>query len=62
MVGAFSDLGLVWDLADTCNGLIIIPNLIAIVIMFKEVTKIKDDFYGERLPVYQAEKAARKAK
>ncbi len=62
MVGAFSDLGLVWDLADTCNGLIIIPNLIAIVIMFKQVVKIKDDYYGERLPVYQAEKAARKAK
>lgn len=60
VVGSFSSLGFVWDLADTCNGLIIIPNLIALVIMAKEVVAIKDDFYSEALPAYKEEKKAKK--
>ena len=33
MVGATMNLGLVWDIADTCNGLMAIPNLIALFLL-----------------------------
>ena len=59
LVGAYSTLGFVWDLADTCNGLIIIPNMIALIIMAKEVVQIKDDYWKKELPLYQSEKAAK---
>lgn len=61
LVGAYSTLGFVWDMADTCNGLVIIPNLIALVFLSKEVAKMKDEYYAEELPKYKAEKAAKKA-
>jgi AGCS family alanine or glycine:cation symporter len=60
VLGSYSTLGIVWDLADTCNGLIIIPNLIALVFLSKEVVKMKEEYYGEELPKYKAEKAAKK--
>ncbi|MBR0130920.1 MAG: sodium:alanine symporter family protein [Firmicutes bacterium] len=56
VIGAFSTLGVVWDVADTCNGLIIIPNLIALVLLANKVVKIKDDYYNTELPKYKAEK------
>jgi len=60
LIGSYSTLGIVWDLADTCNGLIIIPNLIALAILAKQVVEIKEDYYGKELPVYEAEKNAKK--
>lgn len=57
MIGSYSTLGFVWDLADTCNGLIIIPNLIALLIMSKEVIAMKDEFYDKAMPEYLAEKS-----
>lgn len=60
MVGSYSTLGVVWDLADTANGLLIIPNMIALIIMAKEVADMKDDYYNRELPKYKAEKAAKK--
>ncbi|MBQ3964555.1 MAG: sodium:alanine symporter family protein [Firmicutes bacterium] len=59
-VGAYSTLGVVWDIADTVNGLIIYPNLIGLLVMFKQIVKIKDDFYGEQLPIYKEEKRLKK--
>lgn len=56
LVGSFSTLGFVWDLADTCNGLIIIPNMIALAIMAKEVVQIKDEYLGAELLKYKEEK------
>ncbi len=56
MVGSYSTLGVVWDLADTCNGLIIIPNLIALAVMAGEVVKIKNDYWAKNLPLYKEEK------
>ena len=61
MIGSYSTLGFVWDLADTCNGLIIIPNMIALAIMAKEVVQIKDEYIGVELPKYKEEKAKKKA-
>ncbi len=59
-VGAYSTLGVVWDIADTVNGLIIYPNLIGLLVMFRQIIKIKDDFYGEQLPIYKEEKRLKK--
>lgn len=61
IISSFSSLGFVWDLADTCNGHIIIPNLIALVIMAKQVVEIKDDFYRIELPAYKEEKRLKTA-
>lgn len=56
LVGSHSTLGLVWDLADTCNGLIIIPNLIALIFLAKEVVAGKEAFFARELPKYEASK------
>jgi len=60
LVGSYTTLGLAWDLADTANGLMIIPNAIGIILLSKEVIKIKEEYYGRELPKYLAEKAAKK--
>lgn len=60
IIGSYSTLGFVWDLADTCNGLIIIPNLIALAILAKQVVECKDEFWAKEMPAYKAEKAAKK--
>lgn len=44
LVGSQSTLGFVWDLADTFNGLMIIPNLIGILLLSDEVVKLKNEF------------------
>ena len=56
LIGSYSTLGIVWDLADTCNGLIIIPNLIALAILAKQVVTMKDDYYAKELPLYKEAK------
>ena len=45
VAGSQTTLGLVWDLADTCNGLMIIPNLIGILLLSNEVIKLKKDYF-----------------
>ena len=60
MVGSYSTLGFVCDLADTCNGIIIIPNLIALAVLAGQVVKIKEDYWKKNLPLYKEEKAAKK--
>ena len=60
LVGSYSTLGFVWDLADTCNGIIIIPNLIALAVLAGQVVKIKEDYWKKNLPLYKEEKAAKK--
>lgn len=49
-IGSQSTLGLVWDLADTINGLMIIPNLIGLLLLSNQVIKLKKDYFGQRLP------------
>ena len=44
MVGSQSTLGFAWDLADTFNGLMIIPNLICIILLSQQVVDLKNDF------------------
>ena len=47
-IGAQISLGLVWELADTLNGLMIIPNLIGLVFLSKEVIKLKKEYFNEK--------------
>lgn len=44
-VGSQSTLGVVWDLADTVNGLMMIPNLIALIILSGEVVSAKQEYF-----------------
>ena len=47
IVGATIDLGLLWDIADTCNGFMAIPNLIALFLLSGVVVKLVK---GEPVP------------
>ena len=44
-VGAMTSLEFVWNLADTVNGLMLIPNLIGLVILSKKVVDVTRDFF-----------------
>lgn len=46
MVGSQTTLGFVWDLTDTFNGLMIIPNLIGILLLSNEVVKLKNEYFA----------------
>ena len=43
IVGATMDLGLLWDIADTFNGMMVIPNLIALFLLSGTVAKLVRD-------------------
>lgn len=45
IIGAVTELELVWDLADTVNGLMLIPNLIALLVLSGKVVKEKKDYF-----------------
>ena len=53
ILGATVDLGLLWDIADTFNGLMAIPNLIALLLLSGTVVKLVKEYFskeGGRLP------------
>ena len=50
VVGSQSTLGFVWDLADTFNGLMIIPNLIGILLLSNDVVSLKKDYFSRIKP------------
>ena len=55
IVGAQFELELAWDIADTINGLMIIPNLIGIVLLSNEVVALKKEYFEtDRLPVHES--------
>lgn len=48
IVGATMNLGLMWNIAETFNGLMVIPNLIAVFLLSGVVVKlVKEYFEGE---------------
>jgi AGCS family alanine or glycine:cation symporter len=55
ILGATMDLGLIWEIAETFNGLMAIPNLIAVFLLSGTVVKlIKNYFDGdEYIPYYK---------
>ena len=46
VAGAASDLTLVWDISDTLNGLMAIPNLIAVLLLSPVVVKLTQEHFG----------------
>lgn len=48
-VGSQTTLGFAWDLADTFNGLMIIPNLIGLILLSGEVVSLTREYFGEKV-------------
>ncbi len=48
ILGATADLGLLWGIADTCNGLMAIPNLIALFLLSGTVVKLVKEHKEEK--------------
>lgn len=48
-IGAQVSIDLVWELADTLNGLMIIPNLFGLVFLSKEIIKLKKEYFKENI-------------
>ena len=55
-LGAISGENIVWDIADTVNGLIIIPNLIAVLLLSKHVFAMKKEYLDGELEKYKMRK------
>lgn len=45
ILGATMELGLLWDIADTFNGLMAIPNIIALFLLSGTVVKLAKEFF-----------------
>ncbi|MBR3602652.1 MAG: sodium:alanine symporter family protein [Lachnospiraceae bacterium] len=48
IVGATMDLGLLWDIADTFNGLMAIPNLVGLFLLSPVVFRLINDFFTKK--------------
>ena len=48
ILGATIDLGVLWSIAETFNGLMSIPNLIALFLLSGTVVKLADEYFEER--------------
>lgn len=48
IIGATVDLGLIWSIAETFNGLMAIPNLIALFLLAPTVMKLIKSYFNER--------------
>ncbi|MBP1558213.1 MAG: sodium:alanine symporter family protein [Oscillospiraceae bacterium] len=48
ILGATVDLGVLWDIADTCNGLMAIPNLIALFLLSGTLVKLIREYVGKK--------------
>ncbi len=47
-LGAVGSLHLVWDIADTLNGLMAIPNLIAVLLSIPLIRRLQREFFGRK--------------
>lgn len=55
ILGATLDLGLIWDVAETFNGLMLIPNLIGVFLLSGTFIKLVKDYFN-RFPKYDKTK------
>ena len=44
VIGAVSQLDLIWSIADTLNGLMAIPNLIGLLILSPKIAQLTKDY------------------
>lgn len=49
ILGATVDLGIVWGIADTCNGLMAIPNLVALFLLSGTVVKLVREYFSKNV-------------
>ena len=49
MAGAVMESSLAWDISDTFNGLMMVPNLIGVIALFPLVKKIIDNYVQRKL-------------
>ena len=69
ILGSYQKVDFVWNLADMFNGIMVIPNLIALVLLFNETKKMVNDYdyqlsHGEKLHfdyIYEREKRKNQA-
>lgn len=47
IIGATMDLGLIWNIADTFNGLMVIPNLIAVLLLSGTVIRLAREYFDK---------------
>lgn len=47
IVGATIDLDLIWSISDTCNGFMVIPNLIAVFLLSGTVIKMVGEYFSK---------------
>ena len=59
LAGSMTTLGFAWDLADTFNGLMIFPNLIAIALLSGQVVKLKNEYFAQEKAKEKAKEKAR---
>jgi AGCS family alanine or glycine:cation symporter len=50
-LGAVGSLHVVWDIADTLNGLMAIPNLVSVLISIPLLRRLQREFFGRRTDV-----------
>lgn len=48
IIGATMDLGLLWAISDTCNGFMVVPNLIAVFLLSGTVVKLIKEYFGNK--------------
>ena len=48
IIAATVDIGIIWGIADTCNGLMSIPNLIALFLLSGTVAKLVKDYFAKQ--------------
>ena len=47
IVGATMELGLMWNIAETFNGLMVIPNLIAVFLLSGVVVRLVKEYFDK---------------
>ena len=52
VLGALAAPALLWDLAETVNGLMAIPNLVALAFLSKEVILLTTDYFNSKNHIY----------
>jgi AGCS family alanine or glycine:cation symporter len=48
VVGATTSLDIVWDVADTFNGLMAIPNFVALFALSGTVSKLAKEYFADK--------------
>ena len=50
VVGAVSSIDVVWDISDTFNGLMAVPNFIALIALSPVVIKMTKEYFFDKKP------------